>query len=95
MTELALEQTREELRTSLLDAIQKIDESMQRPPRLLNENEAGKYLGISGRTLRDWRDKGIGPEYVKLEDNEKLTRYDIKELDRYIDEHPRRKAHRA
>ena len=95
MTELALEQTREELRASLLDAIQKIDESMQRPPRLLNENEAGKYLGISGRTLRDWRDKGIGPEYVRLEDNEKLTRYDIKELDRYIDEHPRRKAHRA
>ena len=95
MTELALEQTREELRTSLLDAIQKIDESMQRPPRLLNENEAGKYLGISGRTLRDWRDKGIGPEYVRLEGNEKLTRYDIKELDRYIDEHPRRKAHRA
>lgn len=95
MTELALEQTREELRASLLDAIQKIDESMQRPPRLLNENEAGKYLGISGRTLRDWRDKGIGPEYVRLEGNEKLTRYDIKELDRYIDEHPRRKAHRA
>lgn len=95
MTELALEQTREELRASLLDAIQKIDESMQRPPRLLNENEAGKYLGISGRTLRDWRDKGIGPEYVKLEGNEKLTRYDIKELDRYIDEHPRRKGREA
>ena len=94
MTEQALEQAREELCATLMDAIQKIDESMQRPPRLLNENEAGKYLGICGRTLRDWRDKGIGPEYVKLEGNEKLTRYDIKELDRYIDEHPRRKERR-
>lgn len=95
MTEQALEQAREELRATLMDAIQKIDESMQRPPRLLGENEAGKYLGVSGRTLRDWRDKGIGPEYLKLEGNEKLTRYDIKELDKYIDEHPRRKERRA
>ena len=77
MTEQALEQAREELRATLMDAIQKIDESMQRPPRLLNENEAGKYLGICGRTLRDWRDKGIGPEYVKLEGNDKLTRFDF------------------
>lgn len=94
MTEQALELVREELRATLMDAIQKIDESMQRPPRLLSENEAGKYLGISGGTLRDWRDKGIGPEYVKLEGNDKLTRYDIKELDKYIDEHPRRKERR-
>ena len=95
MTEQALEQTREELRITLLDMLQKLDDAAQRPSRLLTERQAAKYIGgASPNTMRDWRDKGIGPDYLKLEGNDKMIRYDVADLDKWITEHPRRKERR-
>ena len=34
--------------------------------RLLSEKHAAKLLGISPRTLRNWRVIGGGPQYVKV-----------------------------
>lgn len=91
MTEVELDVVVSELQATLADTIEKLSAARERPPRLLKENEAARYMGISGRTLRDWRDKGIGPDYLKLEGGEKTIRYDILTLDQYISEHPRRK----
>ena len=33
---------------------------------LLDESEAADYLGLSPRTLQNWRVRGGGPDYVKL-----------------------------
>lgn len=96
MTEQAFEQAREEIRAALLDMLEKLDDAAQQPPRLLTETQAAKYIGgASPRTMRDWRDKGVGPEYMKLEGNDKMIRYDLRDLDKWITEHPRRKERRA
>lgn len=36
------------------------------PPRLLRTTEAGRFLGLSGRTLEKHRTLGTGPNYHKL-----------------------------
>ncbi|HEX3367845.1 DNA-binding protein [Phenylobacterium sp.] len=36
------------------------------PPRLLRTNEAGRFLGLSGRTLEKHRTYGTGPTYRKI-----------------------------
>ncbi len=91
MTELEVVTVVDELKAALAETIEKLDDAADRPPRLLCEKSAAKYLGISPRTLRNWRDEGEGPEFLQLEGKEKLTRYDIYELDKWISEHPRRK----
>lgn len=35
-------------------------------PRRLSEREAAAYLGLSPRTLQDWRTKGVGMPYAKV-----------------------------
>lgn len=47
----------------------------------MNENEAGKYLGISPVTLRAWRMEKKGPRYHKFE---KAVRYAKTELDAWM-----------
>jgi hypothetical protein len=32
----------------------------------MDEKAAAKYLGLSVRTLQDWRSRSIGPAYLKL-----------------------------
>lgn len=72
----------------MTETISKLDEA-ERPPRLLDEREAGRYLGVSPRTLRTWREKNVGPDFHIFS---KVTiRYDINDLDSFIAEHPRRK----
>ncbi len=34
--------------------------------RLLNEHEAAEFLGVKVKTLRDWRLRRKGPEFLKL-----------------------------
>lgn len=36
------------------------------PPRLLRTTEAGRFLGLSGRTLEKHRTYGTGPTYRKI-----------------------------
>lgn len=100
MTVLELEQTCEELRATLLDTLKKLDEVNLRPARMLDEREAAAYLGVSPGTIRVWRDRNYGPRCVEWEGKEpgnskKIIRYDIKDLDRWATECPRRKGREA
>lgn len=43
------------------------NKSPQQPEfKLLPEKQAAKLLGLSDRTLRNWRVRGGGPPYVKV-----------------------------
>lgn len=53
--------------------------------RLLKTKEAAEYLGLSVRTLENWRYQGkLGPKVTHLG---RAIRYDIRDLDAYIEEH--------
>ena len=54
-------------------------------PQLLNESEAADFLGVSPRTLSNWRCRGGGPDYVKM--GSKAIRYRLDDLNEFIDEH--------
>ncbi len=45
--------------------------------------QAARYLGLSYRTLEDWRQTGGGPRFLKLG---RAVRYRIKELDQFAEE---------
>lgn len=92
MTDIELEAVVTELQATLADTIEKLSAVRERPPRLLNESETARYMGVSARTIRFWREGGIGPDYLKLEGGDKIIRYDIETLNRYISAHPRRKG---
>ena len=42
------------------------------PQSLLTEQQAAIYLGLSPRTLQNWRVRGIGPAFMKIG---RLVRY--------------------
>jgi predicted DNA-binding transcriptional regulator AlpA len=55
------------------------------PGRLLNDNEAAEQLGVSPATLRSWRCRGIGPNYVKMGSGKKsAVRYSASDIDQFI-----------
>lgn len=56
--------------------------AMQIEGRLLNEHEAAARLGLKVQTLRNWRHRGTGPAYVRLET--RAIRYAPQTLDEYI-----------
>lgn len=50
---------------------------------VLTPEEASEYLGgVALRTLDRWRQKGIGPIYVKMG---RLVRYRVSDLEDYLD----------
>lgn len=49
----------------------------------LTQNQAARYIGISGAVLRLWRTEGKGPRYFKA--GEKLVRYRRDDLDSWIE----------
>jgi predicted site-specific integrase-resolvase len=51
----------------------------------MNDVEAAKMLGLSPQTLRNWRCKGLGPEYVRL--NSRCIRYKLEALENYMSRH--------
>jgi len=53
--------------------------------RLLKTAEAAEYLGLSIRTLENWRyqGKGRGPKVTPLD---RTIRYDLRDLDVWIEE---------
>jgi|GEM_PF-3296534 len=53
-------------------------------PQLLTETEAADVLGVSPRTLSNWRCRGGGPDYVKM--GSKAIRYRLNALNEFIDE---------
>lgn len=49
--------------------------------RLLNERQASERLGLSYRTLQQWRVRGTGPAFLKLGH---AVRYDADILDDWL-----------
>ena len=49
--------------------------------RLLNIREASEILGVSSVTLRSWREKGQGPEYIQMDGK---VKYDSGKLDEWM-----------
>lgn len=52
--------------------------------QLVNESQAAKTLCVSPACLRHWRAVGAGPPWVRI--GERLIRYDLAELRRWISE---------
>lgn len=46
--------------------------------------EAATYLGVTPRTMLEWRRTGRGPRYVRLGGPSGRVRYDVEELDRFM-----------
>lgn len=49
------------------------------PDFLMNENQAAELLGLSVRTLQNWRLRGDGPVYVKIGKAVRYKRRDVSE----------------
>lgn len=47
----------------------------------MTTGEAALFLGLSVRTLELWRQKGLGPKYLRLGHS---IRYDIDDLNAYL-----------
>lgn len=50
---------------------------------VLSDIDAGPYIGVSPKTLRNWRSRGEGPRYVRY--SARCVRYRISGLDAYVD----------
>jgi predicted DNA-binding transcriptional regulator AlpA len=50
--------------------------------RAITEHEAAAILGLSVATLRAWRQRGIGPRFVKL--GRRAVRYLPSEIQRFV-----------
>lgn len=64
-------------------------EAVQISPRALTPLEAAVYIGVSRTTLQLMRSQGMGPRFFKIGEDEGGIRYDLRDLDRWIDERPR------
>lgn len=53
------------------------------PDQLMTETEAAGFLCYSKRALQNWRVRGGGPEYVKVNGNS--VRYQMRDLTSWID----------
>lgn len=52
---------------------------------LLNDQAAATFLGVSPATLRSWRCRGIGPDYVKMGAGKKSpVRYSASDIEAFI-----------
>jgi excisionase family DNA binding protein len=56
--------------------------------KLLSESEAADHLGVSPRTLANWRSRGGGPAYVRV--GGKAVRYRFADLQEFVEESIRR-----
>jgi excisionase family DNA binding protein len=55
------------------------------PALWLTTEQAAVYLGVSARTLEDWRLRRIGPPYYKKQDG-KMILYRRYELDNWVEQ---------
>lgn len=51
--------------------------------RLLDEDEAAEFLGLSPRTLQGLRVRGGGPDYIKI--GSRAVRYRLSDLEDFIE----------
>jgi hypothetical protein len=57
------------------------------PPAALPSIPAGAYIGVTRKTLSNWRSLGVGPAYARLGKSGARIVYRVVDLDRYIEEH--------
>ncbi len=82
----------ESIRNSLIEITDMIETATKAEPRLMDDQEAARYIGMSAAYLRKARCEGnIGdrtpsPAYIKIGG---AIRYDKADLDRWIDEQKR------
>ena len=60
---------------------------MAQPKTYLNSEQAAEYLGISAATIKNWRKRGDGPPFIKV--NARVIRYLSCDLDAWMDCKPR------
>lgn len=53
----------------------------------MNSADAADYLGLSPKTLQNWRVKGDGPPYVRHGQTGGRVSYRVVDLDAYLEEH--------
>ncbi|WP_327475291.1 helix-turn-helix domain-containing protein [Frateuria sp.] len=58
-----------------------IEEQLSSRPARVPTKVAAEYLGVSPRTLEDWRAKKMGPNYVRVGHK---VRYEPSELEAFI-----------
>lgn|GEM_PF-771650 len=51
---------------AVVDTVERMDSRTNIPGRPLSEREAADRLGLSPRTLQDWRRRACGPVFLKL-----------------------------
>lgn len=60
------------------------DELANQQPLLLTAREASVLTGLSGSTLKRFRDTDKGPKYVRLDDGKRSIRYRRCDLENWI-----------
>ena len=62
----------------------------------MDPQTAGRYLGVTERTLQSWRRAGKGPGYIRLHGHQNgRLRYSKEELDRWMASQAVRGSHSA
>lgn len=52
--------------------------------RMLNSNELSKILSVKSATLRSWRKRGYGPNFIKADGEKGQVRYMVKDVRTWI-----------
>lgn len=61
-------------------------QALENTPTLsVNANEAAAMLGVSPRTLANWRTQGIGPAFVRVGAVHSRTLYRVDDLRAWLD----------
>jgi predicted DNA-binding transcriptional regulator AlpA len=55
--------------------------------RYLDPRQAAAYIGVTVRGLEAWRNKGGGPEFLRI--GARLVRYDVRKIDEWMASHRR------
>lgn len=52
----------------------------------LKDVEVAELVNISVNTLRTWRRRGIGPKFIKAESTKGTVRYDLNDVNQWIED---------
>lgn len=52
--------------------------------RMLNSNELAGLLNIQSATLRSWRKRGFGPNFIKADGKKGQVRYMVKDVRSWV-----------
>ena len=53
--------------------------------RMLNSSELSEIIGIKSATLRSWRKRGFGPNFIKADGLKGQVRYMVKDVRTWIE----------